>query len=251
MEMIQNNNNKTPRYQRTSGIMAAVILIVVGLLFLGGNLGYIDTRTFRIFVSWQMLLIVLGAWSVIRRHYAGGLVLLAVGIFFIIPRIAGITAFHGGWVRTYWPVLLIAIGVILIVRKMLPKNNRRHHRGHDFKQMNQSDNGFLRSDNMLGSVKHIILDPVFKGACIKNSFAGTIIDFRGTKLDAAETFIDVDCLFGGIEIHAPSTWHIVSELRPMFGGYNDKRFKENVDVDYNHKLVIRGSLTFSGLEVKN
>lgn len=249
MEIIQNNNNKTRRYQRTNGIMAAVVLIIVGLVFLGKNLGYIDRSIFRMLISWQMLLVVLGLWSFIRRQYSGGLVLLAVGVFFLIPRITGWV--DGGWIRTYWPVLLIAIGVILIVRKMLPQSNSRHNRGHNFREENRSENGYLRSDSMFGSVKHIILDPVFKGASVKNSFAGTIIDFRGTKLAATETFIDVDCLFGGIEIHAPSSWYIVSELRPMFGGYDDKRFKDGVDVDYDHKLVIRGSLSFSGLEVKN
>lgn len=249
MEIIQNNNNKTRRYQRTNGIMAAIVLIVIGLTFLGKNLGYIDRYIFRILISWQTLLIVLGLWSLVRRQYSGGLMLLVVGTFFLIPRITGWV--DGGWMRTYWPVLLIAIGVILIVRKMLPQNNRKRNRGHNFREGNQSENGYLHSDNMFGSVKHIILDPVFKGATIKNSFAGTIIDFRGTKLDASETFIDVDCLFGGIEIHAPSSWHIISEVKPMFGGFDDKRFKEGVETDYNHKLIIRGNLTFSGLEVKN
>ncbi len=249
MEIIQNNNNKTRRYQKANGIMAAIVLIVVGLIFLGKNLGYVDHHVFRILISWQMLLIALGLWSIVRRQYSGGLVLLAVGAFFLIPRIVGWA--DGGWVRTYWPVLLIAIGVILIVRKMLPQDNNRHHRGHSFREDNRSDNGYLRSDNMFSSSKHIILDPVFKGASMKSSFAGTVIDFRGTNLGAAETFIDVDCLFAGIEIHAPSSWLIVSELRPMFGGYDDKRYKDGVEVDYAHKLIIRGNITFSGLEVKN
>lgn len=248
MEIIQ-NNNKARHHQRANGIMTAVVLIVVGLIFLGRNLGYIDRSVFRILISWQMLLIVLGLWSIIKRQYSGGLVLLVIGTFFLIPHATG--WIHAGWTRTYWPILLIAIGTILIIRKMLPKNSRRHSKAHDFKEVNQLENGYLRSDNMFGSVKHIILDPVFKGATIKNSFAGTIIDFRGTKLDTSETYIDVDCLFGGIEIHAPSSWHIVSELKPMFGGFDDKRFKEGVEVDYQHKLIIRGSLTFSGLEVKN
>ncbi len=229
--------------------MVAVILIVVGLIFLGKNLGYVNHDTFRILISWQMLLVALGAWSLVKRQYSGGLILIAVGAFFLVPSIVG--RIDGGWVRTYWPLLLIAIGVILIVRKMLPQNNNRQHSRHGFREGSPLDNGYLRSDSMFGSTKHIVLDPVFKGASIKNSFAGTIIDFRGTKLEATETFIDVDCLFSGVEIHAPGSWYIVSQLRPVFGGYDDKRFKDGVEVDYDHKLVIRGNLNFSGLEVKS
>ena len=248
MEIIQNKNNKT-RHQRSNGIMAAVVLIVVGLIFLGRNLGYVETYLFRILISWQMLLIVMGLWSIIKRQYSGGLILLAVGAFFLIPRIVGWV--DGGWIRTYWPILLIAIGVILIVRKILPQGTKSYDDRNSFKEDYYAESGYLRSNSMFGSAKHIILDPVFKGASIKNSFAGTIIDFRGTKLDADKTYIDVDCLCGGVEIHAPSNWHIVSELKPMFGGYDDKRFKEGVEIDFSHKLIIRGNLTFSGLEVKN
>lgn len=248
MEVIRNSNNKTRRYQRTNGIMAAIALIVLGLLFLGRNLGYVDTQTFRIFVSWQMLLIVIGLWSMVRRQNSSGLILLAIGTFFLIPRLTG--WIDGGWIRTYWPVLLIAIGAILIIRKMLPQNNRRHNKRNGFRESSQTENGYLHSDTMFGSVKHIILDPVFKGADIKNSFAGTIIDLRATKLDAGETYINVDSLFGGIELYVPNSWHVVSEVRPVFGGYNDKRFNR-IEVDYQHKLIIKGNITFSGVEVKS
>ena len=249
MEILQNNNNKTRRRQKTNGVMAAVVLIAVGIIFLGKNLGYIDRSIFKILVSWQMLLVALGTWSLIKRQYSGGLVLLIIGMFFLIPHLTG--WMNGGWVRTYWPILLIAIGVILIVRKMLPQNSNRHNKECCFKEDNRSENGYLHSDTMFGSVKHIILDPSFKGASVKNSFAGTIIDLRGTKLDATETFIDVDCLFGGIEIHVHSSWYIISEAKPMFGGYEDKRFNTGIEVDYAHKLIIRGNLTFSGLDIKN
>lgn len=248
MEVIQNNNNKTRRCQKSNGVVGAVILIVVGLIFLGRNLGYVDHQLFRILISWQMLLIVLGICSIVKRRYSSGLVLLAIGAFFLIPRITGWV--DGGWARTYWPILLVALGVILIIKKMSPQKSKRCGCRHRVKEVNHSDNGFLNSDNMFGSVKHIILDPVFKGGSVKNSFAGTIIDFRGTKLEGETTYLDIDSLFGGIEIHAPSTWCIISELKPVFGGYDDKRYNGG-EVDYTRKLIIRGGLTFSGLEIKN
>lgn len=248
MEIIQNSSNKTHRHRKVNAVWYAILLIVVGLIFLGKNLGYIDHYTYKMLISWQMLLIVIGLFAVAKRQYAGGLMLLAVGAFFLVPRMVGWV--DGGWVRTYWPLLLIAVGMILIVRKMLPQANNKHSCCH-FREENRLADGYLRSDNMFSSVKHIVLDPAFKGATIKNSFAGTIIDFRSTKLDAAETVVEVDCLFSGIELYAPGSWYITSELRPVFGGYNDKRFKDGVEVDYNHKLIIRGNITFSGLEVKS
>ena len=73
---------------------------------------------------------------------------------------------------------------------------------------------------------------------------------RRTTLPEGETFLDIDCTFGGIEIYVPSDWKVVFRCNTCLGGCQDKRFGGGV-IDQNRILVIRGDLTFGGIEIKS
>ncbi|MDR1054380.1 MAG: cell wall-active antibiotics response protein [Prevotellaceae bacterium] len=248
MEIIKNKNNKSYRH-KTNGYIVAIIFILIGLLFLGRNLGIVNSYVFNIFISWQMLLIVLGLWSIFRRQYSGGTILLIIGAFFIIPEL---TASNKDLVHTYWPLIFVLLGVLILFKR---NRSRRYSRINRMCSKNDvpyiSEDGFFRSENTFGAIRHIVLDPVFKGAMIKNTFASTIIDLRRTTLDMPETFINIDCTFGGIEIYVSSNWYVISDINPVFGGCDDKRYQPNENIDYEHKLIIKGSLNFSGIEIKS
>lgn len=80
--------------------------------FLGRNVGFISFSVFKQWVSWQMLLIVLGIGSLIKRNTTSGLVLIAIGVYFMVP-------FNFGWwywLHTYWPVVFIILGIHLIYK---------------------------------------------------------------------------------------------------------------------------------------
>ena len=99
-------------------------------------------------------------------------------------------------------------------------------------------------------MEQIILDPVFKGARIKVLFGGTVLDLRRTTLGDPKTYIDVDCRFAGLEIYVPSDWKVVFKCNTFFGGCDDKRW-HNGDINYESILVVRGTLSFGGLEIKD
>lgn len=115
-------------------------------------------------------------------------------------------------------------------------------------QYNSTD-GVLHSENTFSGIRQVVLDEFFKGGTIQNSFGGTIIDLRRTTLPEGETFLDIDCTFGGIEIYVPSDWKVVFRCNTCLGGCQDKRFGGGV-IDQNRILVIRGDLTFGGIEIK-
>ena len=60
-------------------------------------------------------------------------------------------------------------------------------------QQSESVDGFLRSENVWGAARHVVLDELFKGAMIRTSFGGTTIDLRHTHIAPGETYIDLDC----------------------------------------------------------
>ena len=116
-------------------------------------------------------------------------------------------------------------------------------------QQAESVDGFLRAENVWGAARHVVLDELFKGAVIRTSFGGTTIDLRHTHIARGETYIDLDCSWGGVEIYVPSDWKVVFKCNAFFGGCDDKRW-QNGNINKESVLVIRGTLSFGGLEVK-
>jgi hypothetical protein len=109
----------------------AVVLIVVGGLWLLRQLGiYVDFpyfdlddffRPFRnvlhnfwhFIFSWPMLLIIIGLIMLAGRRSYGGVVLIVIGGFFLLPKIF----FMPGLSATLLlPIILIGIGVAIVVR---------------------------------------------------------------------------------------------------------------------------------------
>lgn len=235
---------------KCNSILVAAIFIAVGTILIGRNLGFIDYAIYRILLSWQMLLIVIGL-SIVRRQTTGGIVLIGIGSFFLIPHITGL---GHNWASTYWPIIFVFIGLVMIVKMFSSKrDNYGWHKGDMFTADAEytTDEGFVTSDISFGSVRQIVLAPVFKGARISNRFGGTIIDLRHTTLETTETYIDLDCSFGGIEIYVPANWLVKVTTQNFFGGTDDKRYKSIEFTDSTKKLIIRGHISFGGLEVKN
>ncbi|MDR1200179.1 MAG: cell wall-active antibiotics response protein [Tannerellaceae bacterium] len=241
-----------PHWHRTfNTIVTALIFIVAGSMLLGRNLDLIPAYVFHIVVSWQMLLIVLGLSSLIKRNLAAGFIFLVVGTFFLIPVITGV---EGEWFRTYWPVIFIIIGIVLLFKRW----NFKRHRGCKWGECDEhaaskelfSEDGFVKADVSFGAARYIVLDPVFRGADIDVSFGSVTLDLRKASLDESQTYIDIDCSFGGIELFIPAHWNVQVKADSTLSGCEDKRHISQV-VDYEHKLIIKGDLTFSGIEIKN
>ncbi len=247
---IQNEQGKNPCRCKAScrprgGMLAGgLIFIAVGVLILLHNLGAIDRSLYRALLSWQMLLIVAGVWSMFSRHLVGGVLLAGVGAFFMIPMLAPVGS---GWTATYWPFIFILLGIIVILNLFRPHRRRDASRQTSLCQ----SEGFVDVDNSFGMVRHIVLDPVFEGARIRTKFSGTILDLKHTSLAEGETCIDVDMTMSGLEIHVPEGWTVMTNQVVMtMAGVDDKRYYA-VAPDTSRKIVIRGNMTLSGIEIKS
>lgn len=244
-------------------ILIASLLILSGILLLARNVGWITYEMFDIIVSWYTLFIILGIYTMIRRHIIPGIILLLIGVYFLI---GGLSWLPENSQAIVWPIALITAGVLFIFkpRRKEPWAHHHAHRHHrewmrqgrpdmnseNNQQQFESVDGFLRSENVWGAARHVVLDELFKGAAIRNSFGGTTIDLRHTHIAPGETYIDLDCSWGGVELYVPSDWTVVFKCNAFFGGCDDKRWR-NGNMNKESVLVIRGSLSFGGLEVKD
>ena len=212
--------------------LMATILIACGVLLLGRNLGIFPNRIFHIIVSWPMLLVVLGAYSFLRRQAFTGVVLFAIGLCFILPRLGWLPWGPANVSAVLWPVLLVCVGIAFFYRPQCRKRERKIQSETDFTtRQHHSGDGFVRSDNVLGGVKQVVLD------------------LRRTNIEQGETYIDVECNFGGVEIYVPLDWRVDLQANAFLGGCEDKRVP-GVNIDQSRRLVVIGNVSFGGVEIK-
>jgi hypothetical protein len=207
-----------------------------------------------------MLLIFLGVVNWIKRKPFSGTVLFIIGAFFIFPRIINaypeaFPGVNGDFTHTYWPLLLIAGGLLMILSKMFGNKwgfAEWDHQNYGNKQYSRSQGatGSFEKNAVFGSGEHIVLDPEFKGGEINAVFGGITLDLRKTNLPVGETRLEVNAVFGGVTIFVPREWHVESNMDAVFGGFEDKRALVE-PLDPTRRLVITGSCVFGGGELKN
>ncbi len=232
-------------------IAAGVIFIAAGVFMLFRNLGYVDSYIANILISWPMLLVVLGVWTIAHKSYQWGILTTSIGAFFLIPLITGAGA---GWMQTYWPFVFVIVGVQFLVYLVLPKRWKHRYSGHctgkATNSVYSSADGFVKSENNFGSLEQIVMDEFFTGAKIENNFGSTVIDLRRTSLKPGDTVIDLETNFGEVKLYVPETWVVVNKLSLVCAGMEDKRINGSGIWNDSSRLVVQGSATFGGVEIR-
>ena len=93
--------------------LVASLFILSGILLFARNMGWITADLFSTIVSWYSLFIILGIYSMIRRHFVGGIILLLIGVYFLLGGLSWLPENSQAMV---WPLALIIAGVLLIFK---------------------------------------------------------------------------------------------------------------------------------------
>ncbi len=247
------NEKNTPQWHnKLNSAVVALAFIGAGILILGRNLEWINPAITDFFVSWQMIPIIVGVLCLVKRNYLVGSILIFLGFYFQLAHTFNV---HFGW-----PVILIGVGVVMLIRARNGKTNWPFNQRQPDSDTHSSyfqgggrpttGDGFIVSDVTFSSARHIVLEPVFKGADLDVTFGALVVDLRRTRLEAPQTLIQLDATFSGVELYIPSTWNVVVEADATLAGFKDKRFLSQ-PIDLEHKLIIRGDITFSGVDIKS
>jgi predicted membrane protein len=215
-----------------------LLILLFGAVLLLDNLGifffefYIPSYLF----SWKTLLIIIGA-AMIASKRAGGLILVFIGGFFLIPDIFYIPS---NYLRDWWPILLIAIGVAILLRNTTKRAN---------KDKTTRETNKLDDFSILGGAEKIITSTVFQGGSSTAILGGSQLDLTEAQLAPGMQTIDVLYFMGGSTLIVPSDWNVKIDVINILGGFTDKRRPD--DIDEEKILLIKGFAILGGGEIRN
>ena len=105
---------------------AGVFLIVLGLLMFAIFFDFLHLGSPGSYFVWPMLLIFIGLITFFNRKPVGGVILVALGIYFLLPEFDHTFPFVMHYPfhieGIYWPVVLCILGVVLIISGIIRKN---------------------------------------------------------------------------------------------------------------------------------
>ncbi len=227
--------------KRHSGrLILGIVLIFLGLAFIGRNVGIFPFPLRSILFSWQMILIVLGIIFLSSTDNKGtGYILLAIGGFFLIPEIWDVPV---SWGRLFWPVLLIVMGLVILLRigtrTQVPAD--------------VSETDFIDDTAVFGGGDRVLTSGNFRGGKITAIFGGSKFDLSKAELAKGSNILDVVALFGGTKLIVPSNWVVKVRVTSILGGFSDKRKLSSEEPrDPDRTLVIKGIAMFGGGDVVN
>ncbi len=223
-------------------IMFGIFLIVVGLFWILVKLDFIPDIWTDILVSWKMLLIGIGVFSIIAGNKIAGTILVVIGGFFLVPEIVHIPY---ALRRIGFPLMIIGVGVVLLVtqrsRNQPPISDRGKY-GMDY------FDDFV----IFGGREIFVNSQNFFGGKVTTMFGGAEYDLRQAKLSENGAIIDCVSIFGGSGFKVPPDWTVKNEVTTIFGAFADKRGMSvhEVSCDPSKTLIIKGFSAFGGVEVK-
>jgi len=211
-------------------LVSGVALIVVGGLLLLNQLGYIHNW----FNFWAVIFIVVGILNLAQsaNMRAWGTLLVAAGVLIELNQLGVLNV----ELRTYWPLLVIAIGIVMIWRAYQPQ------------EAEIADSPHLKLVAIWGGGEYRIHSKDFRGGDLIAFMGGFDVDLRNADIEGDQAVINVSALMGGGVIRVPETWAVSMRIAAFMGGHS---LKAREGAQPNKRLIVKGLAVMGGVEVRN
>ena len=225
-----------------SQMAIGVAVIVIGLLFLVDNLGWIDLDFRRHLLP--LALIFFGALKLMQTRTSSGKLigagLIAAGCVIFLRRFGILDI---SW-QSLWPVLLIVFGIGVVLKS---GTGRSAFKQAGPKVDNEFDQMEVDITSFMGAFKRRIITADFRGGEITALMGGCDLDLRQSSING-EAVLNVFSLFGAVTIKVPVEWTVVLQGTPIMGGFEEKTAPPATP---GKVLYVRGYAIMGGLEVRN
>jgi predicted membrane protein len=234
--------HKTGNTKR-SHTLAGAGLIIIGIMLLAGNLGFIPQPVWNVIFRWPTIFLIIAIINLFKEKFVPTLIFTTIWAFFVLPDI--FPTIRTEELRDYWPILLILAG-LLFLNNHRRKNSETNSRG----IKGPSEDLIEEVAIFSGNIKRVESDN-FSGGEITSIFGGSELYFNNCKLSPEGAVIELVNIFGGSKIIVPRDWNVKIEVVSILGGFADKRVYLDNDGPSKNTLTIKGMTIFGGGEITN
>jgi hypothetical protein len=236
------------RARSTAGVWRSALgLLVVGYgaVLLLDNLGWRVDVIERAYVPFGIL--VLGAVKTLhaytpRGRSIGAVVVLGAGAW-TYASLVGIRVDVGFW----WPIALMALGVIFLLRARDPAAEDSGATGPRVTLSNAGGPSQASAVAFWSGVRRRVTSAAFSRADFVAIMGGIEVDLRPATTAGGQAAVEVFVLMGGIEITVPPDWAVINRAVVVMGGITDHSTGAQGAAN---TLVIQGLVLMGGVEVK-
>ena len=239
---------------KISSIVIGIQFLTAGVLLIAFNSGLLPIEYKKIVFSSQMLLIAIGFTFLFSRHkWIGGLILIFIGGFFLIPKLSAIgfniVPQHG------IALALIVVGVIVLCNSLFVRRKNWFWKEAGWqnwhkRETNGKESGYINCENVFGGGNEKLGAKIFRGGEITNVFGGMEFDLSDAQLAEGANYLELNSVFGGVVLIVPIDWKIELRQTQVFGSFVDNRPKPGFEIDENKLLIIEANSVFGGGEIK-
>ena len=227
----------------TKKLALGLVVLTAGILFLFNRLDLIPHEVAEHLFSWQVLLIAISVVMIAgNKNNLAGWVVMAVGGFFLLTDIF---IFPATFRDVFWPLLIIAIGLVILIKGRSNTQESLIKHGHT---ESSSDNNSFEDVAVFGGNKKSYQLPELRVGKVVAIFGGSDIDLRECTLSEHGAVVEMFCLFGGSNLIIPRDWQVKSDVVSIFGGIDEQ--SPTGQTDEQKVLYIKGMAVFGGGEIK-
>jgi predicted membrane protein len=228
-----------------SGVIAGAVIVAIGLVLLLDNMGLL--HVYDVWRFWPVILIAIGAGRIIECQrpaaLAWGGMMCVVGALFLLDNL-GIISFSFSMI---WPLAVIGFGISMLMRSADRTKIARDSASPGF-----SSDPTLSLWAIFGGGRRRVTSDNFQGGEVFAIFGGFHIDLRGAQIPSGRAVVEINAIFGGVELTVPENWRVGVRGTGIFGAFEDKTIPPRPDVGVTPpELIVTGSAIFGGATVRN
>jgi predicted membrane protein len=238
------------------GSLFALMLIIAGALLFLDNLGILPIHDIRAY--WPIFIVMFGVHILdSRRGPVGriwGLAVMAWGILLILGnlQILHVTG------SIFWPVMLIAFGISMLVNPShfheWPERLRKYSQIRPPSSRQSFFGNKLQESVVFASLNRRVETQQFEGGKVDAVFGSIELDLSEASISSPDrrASLEANAVFGGIEITVPRTWKVIMKGAAVFGGCDDKTVPPRPEPGLDPPtLIITGAAVFGGVEIRH
>jgi hypothetical protein len=241
-----------------SGLSWGIAIIAIGTIFLLDQMGIVSAGyIFRFF--WPAILIFFGVEGLVFCSGPGrfwGSFLTLAGVVLLLSNLGYL---HIRW-SMFWPLAIILWGLWILSRTLglggssswSPWGAKWVRPLHiDAERGFASDSGDLHADTVFSSTHRRITSKNFRGGKLAAVFGEIKIDLTEAEIEGDEAVIQLDAVFGAVEIRVPNSWIVASRGAAVFGEYADRTVHSQPPGPGAKRLIVKGGAVFGSVVIKN